>query len=85
VEIVALCDIDGKRLADAGRQFGVSRLTSDAEELIRASGIDAVGMAVGPEQHLHFGKWRSSEDCLCSWKSRPQARRRARVNCVQRP
>lgn len=56
VEIVALCDIDGKRLGDAGRQFGVPRLTSDAEELIRMPGIDAIGMAVGPDQHLHFGK-----------------------------
>ena len=56
VEIVALCDIDGKRLGDAGRQFGVERLTSDAEELIRMPGIDAIGMAVGPDQHLHFGK-----------------------------
>ena len=56
VEIVALCDIDAKRLADASRQFGVSRLTSDAEELIRMPGIDAIGMAVGPDQHLQFGK-----------------------------
>jgi myo-inositol 2-dehydrogenase/D-chiro-inositol 1-dehydrogenase len=56
VEIAALCDIDGKRLADASRQFGVSRLTSDAEELIRMPGIDAIGMAVGPDQHLEFGR-----------------------------
>lgn len=56
VEIVALCDIDGTRLASAGRQFGVPRLTSDADELIRTPGIDAVGMAVGPDQHLAFGK-----------------------------
>jgi myo-inositol 2-dehydrogenase/D-chiro-inositol 1-dehydrogenase len=56
VELVALCDIDGKRLATAGRQFGVSRLTNDARELIRMQGIDAVGMAVGPDQHLAFGK-----------------------------
>jgi myo-inositol 2-dehydrogenase/D-chiro-inositol 1-dehydrogenase len=56
VEIVALCDIDGKRLGDASRQFGVPWLTSDAEELMRMPGIDAVGMAVGPDQHLHFGK-----------------------------
>ncbi|MCF6367323.1 Gfo/Idh/MocA family protein [Rhizobium halophilum] len=56
VQIAALCDIDGQRLASAGRQFGVSSLTSDAEELIRRSDIDAVGMAVGPDQHLHFGK-----------------------------
>jgi myo-inositol 2-dehydrogenase/D-chiro-inositol 1-dehydrogenase len=56
VELVSLCDIDGKRLAAAGRQFGVSRLTNDAAELIRTPGIDAVGMAVGPDQHLAFGK-----------------------------
>ena len=56
VEIVGLCDIDAKRLVDAGRQFGVSRLTNDAEELIGTRGIDAIGMAVGPDQHLHFGK-----------------------------
>lgn len=56
VELVALCDIDTKRLASAGRQFGVARLTADANELIRMPGIDAVGMAVGPDQHLAFGK-----------------------------
>ncbi|MCF3641272.1 Gfo/Idh/MocA family oxidoreductase [Rhizobium sp. TRM95111] len=56
VQLAALCDIDGRRLAAAGRQFGVSTLTSDAEELIRTPGIDAVGMAVGPDQHLLFGK-----------------------------
>ena len=56
VEIVALCDIDAKRLADASRQFGVKRLTSDGDELIRMPGIDAIGMAVGPDQHLEFGK-----------------------------
>ncbi|MCF6110400.1 Gfo/Idh/MocA family protein [Mesorhizobium muleiense] len=56
VELAALCDIDGTRLAAAGRQFGVSRLTNDAGELIRTPGIDAVGMAVGPDQHLAFGK-----------------------------
>lgn len=56
VELAALCDIDGKRLASASRQFGVSRLTSDAAELISMSGIDAIGMAVGPDQHLAFGK-----------------------------
>jgi myo-inositol 2-dehydrogenase/D-chiro-inositol 1-dehydrogenase len=56
VELAALCDIDGTRLAAAGRQFGVSRLTNDAGELIRTPGIDAVGMAVGPDQHLAFAK-----------------------------
>lgn len=56
VEIAALCDVDATRLAQAGRQFGVGNLTSDAYALIDAPGIDMVGMAVGPNQHLAFGK-----------------------------
>ena len=55
VEIAALCDVDPGRLADASRQFGVTRLTNDAAELIATPGLDAVGMAVGPDQHLAFG------------------------------
>lgn len=56
VELAALCDIDAGRLTSAGRQFGVSKLTTDAAELIGTAGLDAVGMAVGPDQHLAFGK-----------------------------
>jgi myo-inositol 2-dehydrogenase / D-chiro-inositol 1-dehydrogenase len=56
VEIVALCDVDGARLARAGLQFGVKHLTSDAYELVNTPGLDMVGMAVGPDQHLAFGK-----------------------------
>ena len=55
VRIAALCDIDGARLAAASRQFGVTTLTSDAAELIATPGLDAIGMAVGPDQHLAFG------------------------------
>ncbi len=56
VQITALCDIDAERLASAGRQFGVTRLTTDAAELITSPDLDAVGMAVGPDAHLKFGK-----------------------------
>lgn len=56
VQLAALCDIDGARLAAAGRQFGVPKLTNDAAELIATPGLDAIGMAVGPDQHLLFGK-----------------------------
>jgi myo-inositol 2-dehydrogenase/D-chiro-inositol 1-dehydrogenase len=55
VRIAAFCDIDGARLKSASRQFGVTTLTTDATELIATPGIDAVGMAVGPDQHLAFG------------------------------
>lgn len=56
VKLVALCDIDGNRLQAAGRQFGVTNLTNNAEDLIATVGLDAIGMAVGPDQHLAFGK-----------------------------
>lgn len=55
VRIAAFCDIDGARLKAASRQFGVATLTTDAAELISTPGIDAIGMAVGPDQHLAFG------------------------------
>lgn len=56
VEVAALCDIDPARAARAARQFGVAGVTTDAAELLATPGIDAVGMAVGPDQHLAFGK-----------------------------
>lgn len=55
VRIAALCDIDGARLQAASRQFGVTRVTTDAAELIATPGLDAIGMAVGPNQHFAFG------------------------------
>jgi len=56
VRLTILCDKDAARLQAAGRQFGVANLTDDAQELIHHSGIDAVGMAVGPQQHVLFGQ-----------------------------
>jgi myo-inositol 2-dehydrogenase/D-chiro-inositol 1-dehydrogenase len=56
VKLTALCDIDGGRLVAAGRQFNVGELTDDAQALIARGDIDAVGMAVGPAQHVAFGK-----------------------------
>lgn len=56
VQLVALCDIDAARLTSAGRQFGVQALYNDALKMLDQADIEAVGMAVGPEQHLQFGK-----------------------------
>jgi myo-inositol 2-dehydrogenase / D-chiro-inositol 1-dehydrogenase len=56
VQLVGLCDIDGARLKSAGRQFGVTNLVTHVEDLLRTPGLDAIGMAVGPDQHLAFGK-----------------------------
>ncbi|MBL8580371.1 MAG: Gfo/Idh/MocA family oxidoreductase [Mesorhizobium sp.] len=56
VRLAALCEIDPTRLEEAGRQFGVQRLVTNLDDLLSTPGIDAVGMAVGPDQHLAFGK-----------------------------
>jgi len=55
VKLAALCDLDRGRLERLGRRHGVTRLTTDADELMAEPGLDAVGMAVGPEQHFAFG------------------------------
>ncbi|WP_311734926.1 Gfo/Idh/MocA family protein [Alloyangia mangrovi] len=51
IRIAALCDRDGAALERTGTEYGVSRLCSDFRELIATPGLDAIGMAVGPELH----------------------------------
>lgn len=51
IRIAALCDRDPAALARTGADYGVSRLCSDLHELIATPGLDAIGMAVGPELH----------------------------------
>ncbi|SUB02389.1 Inositol 2-dehydrogenase [Pannonibacter phragmitetus] len=50
-EITAVCDRDEAAARNAARQFGASSVHTDFEEMIAAGGIDAVGMAVGPDIH----------------------------------
>lgn len=56
VTLQALCDVDPARLALIGGRFGVpeERRTRDAAALVARDDIDAVGMAVGPKQHVTF-------------------------------
>jgi myo-inositol 2-dehydrogenase / D-chiro-inositol 1-dehydrogenase len=55
VKIEALCDIDGKRLAQIGDRYGVVARYADAAQLLAHPGLDAVGMAVGPALHVELG------------------------------
>ncbi len=50
-EIAAVCDRDAAAAQAAARQFGAKAVFSDFEEMIAAGGLDAIGMAVGPEVH----------------------------------
>ena len=49
--IAALCDRDGAALSQAAANYGVTALYDDFRELIAHPGLDAIGMAVGPDLH----------------------------------
>ena len=51
IRIAALCDRDGEALKKTATEYGVERLTDDFRDLIATPGLDAIGMAVGPELH----------------------------------
>ena len=50
-ELVALCDIDARRLQAVADEYGVSELYTDAETMFRKGGLDAVGIAVPNNLH----------------------------------
>ncbi len=50
-EVVALCDLDRKRLERVGKERGVSQLFSDADGMFRSVGLDAVSVAVPNKFH----------------------------------
>ena len=51
IRIAALCDRDGAALKAAATEYGVSQVTDDFRALIATPGLDAIGMAVGPDLH----------------------------------
>lgn len=49
--IAALCDRNGEALRETATEYGVATLTGEFVDLIKTPGLDAIGMAVGPELH----------------------------------
>ena len=50
-ELVALCDVDARRLQIVADELGVSETYTDAEKMFREAGLDAVGIAVPNKLH----------------------------------
>lgn len=50
-EIVALCDRDEKRLQEAGEKFGITRLYTDAAEMLAKEELDFVDIATTVATH----------------------------------
>ncbi len=70
--IAALCDRDGKALQDTASEYGVTTLTDDFADLIKTPGLDAIGMAVGPELH-HVATLAALEAGLPVFMEKPPA------------
>jgi predicted dehydrogenase len=51
VELAALCDINEERVRAKGEKYGVSNLFTDAEELLRLPGLDAVSVCTWNSAH----------------------------------
>lgn len=51
IRIAALCDRDGEALKKTAAEYGVETLCQDFRDLIATPGLDAIGMAVGPDVH----------------------------------
>ncbi|MEU5690760.1 Gfo/Idh/MocA family oxidoreductase [Actinosynnema sp. NPDC020468] len=56
VEVVALVDTDADVLADAGRRFGIGRLTTDYRELLDDPSIDVIDVATANTAHFEVSE-----------------------------
>ena len=50
-ELVAICDIDEKRLAEAAGEMGVKETYTDSRQMFRRAGLDGVSVAVPNKFH----------------------------------
>ncbi|MBN1671666.1 MAG: Gfo/Idh/MocA family oxidoreductase [Kiritimatiellae bacterium] len=50
-EVAAICDVDEKRLQAAAKEYGVSATYTDAGEMFRQAGLDAVSIATPNKFH----------------------------------
>lgn len=51
IRIAAVCDTDAGSAQQVARDYGVTGVHSDFRDLITQPGLDAIGMAVGPDLH----------------------------------
>ena len=55
IELAAIADPSEERLGLIGQRYGVTARYRDAEALLAHTGLDAIGMAVGPGVHARIG------------------------------
>jgi myo-inositol 2-dehydrogenase/D-chiro-inositol 1-dehydrogenase len=55
VTLAAIADTDAQRRLTVGERYGVKACYEDADSLLDHTGLDAIGMAVGPAIHARIG------------------------------
>jgi myo-inositol 2-dehydrogenase/D-chiro-inositol 1-dehydrogenase len=55
VTLAAICDANEERLGVIGQRYGVTARYRNAEAMLAHEGLDAIGMAVGPNIHARIG------------------------------
>jgi myo-inositol 2-dehydrogenase/D-chiro-inositol 1-dehydrogenase len=51
IQLAAICDVDNEAMQAVASQYGVRHVFGDFRDLISHPGLDAIGMAVGPDVH----------------------------------
>lgn len=83
ISIEAVCDIDVGAAERTAAQYGVGAIYSDAARLVAHPGLDAIGMAVGPDLHRKAALM-SLERGLPVFMEKPPAADRAGAEDVAR-
>lgn len=83
LRLEAVCDINGDAAASAAWQYGAKAVYADYRDLIAHSGLDAIGMAVGPDLHREASIV-ALEKGLPVFLEKPPARDRAGAEDIAR-
>ncbi|WP_299820611.1 Gfo/Idh/MocA family oxidoreductase [uncultured Roseibium sp.] len=76
INVAAVCDVNQDAAANAAWQYGAEAVYSDYRELIAHKGLDAIGMAVGPDLH-HVASIAALERGLPVFLEKPPAKNTA--------
>ena len=68
VDLVAVCDVDGERAAEAAQAFGVPESTTDHRRMLERDDIDLIDVCTPRQRRISSWPWRRSKPastCSC--------------------
>ena len=83
ISVAAVCDVNESAAATASWQYGAEAVYTDYRDLIAHRGLDAIGMAVGPDLH-HIAAIAALERGLPVFLEKPPAKDKAGTEEIAR-